>query len=63
MKRYWSYLISISHQTRILPLSDFFMPWSVKGDLANFILSQESLNKAFEGVSKTQYSAASGISA
>jgi len=29
------------------------MPWSVKGDLDNFILSQESLNKVLEGVSRT----------
>jgi len=29
------------------------MPWSVKGDLVNFILSQESLNKALEGVNRT----------
>jgi hypothetical protein len=31
------------------------MPWSVKGDLDNFILSEESLNKALEGVSRLVY--------
>ena len=38
---------------QILLLIDFFMPWSVKADLAGIILALKSLNKALDGVTRT----------
>jgi len=38
---------------RILLLRDFFMPWSVKADMAGIILALRSLNKVLDGVTIT----------